>query len=173
LMLLTNRVADAEQYLQALARLQPTSHGLTLADYYLAQGRQADSERVLRSLAADDTIATPVSLRFAALRLAQGRVQEADETIDAMLLREPRNPSVLLAKAQALLARRHVADAMAKARAATEADPHDVRAHYMLGTLYMQANEPNPAITAFREVLQINPRAVSAQVELAKLYLAI
>ena len=39
--------------------------------------------------------------------------------------------------------------------------------------LYAGVNQPSPAIKAFNEVLQINPRVAVVHLELAKLYLTI
>jgi cellulose synthase operon protein C len=105
--------------------------------------------------------------------MGQGRLNDADDSIDAVLLAEPRNASALLAKAHTLIARNRIADAIPQARAAAEADPQNVQARYVLGKLFTEMNQPSPAIQAFNEVIQINPRAASAHVELAKLYLGV
>jgi Tfp pilus assembly protein PilF len=112
LLLTTGRAAQAEPYLQTLAQRQP-SFGLVLADYYLNRRRFRDAEQCLASLATDASMATPVALRIAGLRLAEGRVGEADETINNVLMNEPKNGAALRTKAQVLIGQNRIADAVA------------------------------------------------------------
>ena len=47
----------------------------------------------------------------------------------------------------------------------------DARYHYLLGTAYFDAGDPENAITAFRDALSINPQLLQAEAELGRAYL--
>src|SRR5262249_57021721 len=105
---------------------------LALADYYLVQHRFEDAEQSLVALPGSRALANEVAVRFAAIRLAQGRIQEANDTIDGVLRADPNNPSALLTKAEVLVAQDRPAEAVPKARAVTDRDPSNVSAFYVL-----------------------------------------
>ena len=72
LFLTTNRAGQVEPYLKTLARTAP-SYRLALSDYYLAQGRLRDAALAVESLDTDKSISNQVTLRLAAIRLAEGK----------------------------------------------------------------------------------------------------
>ena len=57
-------------------------------------------------------------------------------------------------------------------KAAVAADRRDPAAQYLLDTICGSNDEGDEAIKAFGEVLKLNPRAVPAQLQLARLNLA-
>src|SRR5262249_10207021 len=111
LLLSTRRLTEAEPYLKSLAASDSPSR-LALADYYLVQPRFEDAEQSLGAWPGSGALANEVAVRFAAIRLAQGRIQEANDTIDGVLRADPNNPSALLTKAEVLVAQDRPAEAV-------------------------------------------------------------
>ena len=62
--------------------------------------------------------------------------------------------------------------ALEQARAAAQADPTSAQAQFFLGTLHAAAGRLDEAAKGFNEVLTLNPRATTAQIELSRAQLA-
>jgi tetratricopeptide (TPR) repeat protein len=168
----TNRVSEAEPYLKAVADATGTPQNrLALADYYLGADREADAQPILQSLASDPSVGTAARLRQAAIDQRQGHGDAAEKTIDEILVKEPRNVQGLLAKAQLLVARRSLDEALTRIDQAITADPSSASAQFARGRVLLAKHQLDEAKTAFNETLKLNPRAAAAQVELARLHL--
>jgi tetratricopeptide (TPR) repeat protein len=168
----SNRREEAEPVLKTLADGGDPASRLQLADYYLGMNRPNDALPLLEALAKDNTHLAESKARIAAIQFAQGKKAEANKTVDDVLAKQPNNPMLLLAKARLLLADRNVNEAVAKVKAAVQADPRSIGAHYMLGSLQASRGEAEEAMGSFREVLKLNPRAVAAQLQLSQLELS-
>jgi putative PEP-CTERM system TPR-repeat lipoprotein len=167
----SNRREDAEPVLKTLAEGGDASSRMQLADYYLGMNRPNDALPLLEALAKDSTHLAEAKARIAAIQFAQGKKPEANKTVDEVLAKQPNNAMLLLAKARLLLADRNVNEAVVKVKAAVQADPRSIAAHYMLGSLQVSRGEAEEAMGSFREVLKLNPRAVAAQLQLSQLEL--
>ena len=144
---------------------------LALADYYVATNRLAEAAPILQGLSTDPSVGTAARLRQAAIDQHQGHAAAAEKTIDDILTKEPRNVQVLLAKAQLLLARHSLDEALKCVDQAVAADPSSASAQFARGKILLARHQPDDAKTAFNETLKLNPRAAAAQVELARLHL--
>mgnify|MGYP006180407589 CR=1 FL=1 len=74
----TQRVAEAEPYFKKAAASGEPARQLLLADYYAVARRSAEVEPLLDKLAKDPAYGPEAKTRLSALRLSQGRVDEAE-----------------------------------------------------------------------------------------------
>src|SRR5262249_40850402 len=116
-MLSEGRLPEAEPYLLTISLFATdTDSRLALADYYVAMKRNEDARTVLRELMSQDSkIVGLASLRLAAMQLSERRTVEASETLDDLLLREPKNADALALQAQNLVAQQKLDSALATA----------------------------------------------------------
>jgi putative PEP-CTERM system TPR-repeat lipoprotein len=172
--LASNRATDAEPYLKEVVEISKTTAArLALADYYAAARRWDDAIQTLQSIGSDDQPGLLASrTRLAAIQQASGHASEARQTLKDVLAQDPKYPAALILNARFLMGERRLDDAMAQARAATNADPHSASAHFELGKIYAATDQLDEAATAFREVLKLNPRAAAAEYELARVHLS-
>ena len=172
LYLTTKRAKLAEPHFQALAT-DPRGK-LALADYYLGTAQEAAARRVLDELAAGDnkTHSRAARLRLATLEYSAGRKPEAHRIIDEILAEHPRNVEARNAKARMLLDEGSVQEAAEAARTAITFDAGSVAAHYTLGLTAIARERFDEAEREFLKVVELNPRAGAAQVQLARLRLA-
>src|SRR5262249_29951075 len=172
--LASHREQDAEPYLKTVATVSkaaPTQ--LALADYYTLTNRFADAVPILNALSASDRSAyAAAQSRLAALEYARGEKAAAHKRLDDVLHRDSKYSPALLLGARFLMAERRLDDAVIQAKAATQADPTSAQAQFSLGKLQALTNRFDEAAKAFTEVLKLNPRAVSAQMELSRAQLA-
>ena len=77
----------------------------------------------------------------------------------------------LMTKTRWLYAEGKREDALRRASEAVAADPESAPAHYLHGTMRLAARQYPEATESFNEVLRLNPRAASAQVQLSRLTL--
>ena len=168
-----NRAPEAEKYLKALAEgsKDPTFR-LALADYYLLMNRAKDAVPILEGLASDKALFAAANMRIAAVEYADQRAAHGHQVLDDVLRRQPTYAPALLLKGRFLLAENKVDEALVKVKAATAADPKSAGAYYTLGALYARQNDLQGATQAFKDVLKLNPRAVAAELQLARLHLA-
>lgn len=171
-LLATRQFEGAEKYLKQLAdeHKDPQSV-LALADYYVMAGRMNDAIARLEPLAADSRVITDVNLRLARAYGLGGQTAKANSLIDAVLKENPKNAEALLQRVHLLLEQGRREDALNTAKAAVDAAPESIAAHYALGRLYAARGDTAGAQRAFQEVLRLNPRATAAQVEIASLEL--
>ena len=170
--LATQRTAEAEPFLKKLAdEGQDAEPKLALADYYVATDRLPEAVAILKTLADDKNAFAAAKVRLATMEYSQGRKESAHHIVNEVLAREPKNPQILLLKGRLLLAERKLDEALASIRAATEAGPRFIQAHYTLGQVHIARQELAEATKAFNEVLKLNPRAAAAQVQISRLHL--
>ena len=172
LYLTTKRAKLAESHFQALAT-DPRGK-LALADYYLGTAQEAAARHVLDELAAGDNKAhsRAARLRLATLEYSAGRKPEAHRIIDEILAEYPRSVEARNAKARMLLEEGSVQEAAEAARIAITFDAGSVAAHYTLGLTAIARERFDEAEREFSKVVELNPRAGAAQIQLARLGLA-
>jgi tetratricopeptide (TPR) repeat protein len=169
----TERGAQAEPYLKAAADLSPSASGrMVLADYYVANHREADARRVLEDIAArDEDSFAPATLRLASLDLVAKDQASALRRIEDVLRKQPKNPDALAARSQLQLQAGKIDEAEASARAAITAKPQSALSHLALARALSQRGDTQGAIRSYTEAMQLDPRLAQADVELARLYL--
>lgn len=102
--IVARRPADAEKYLKALAESsQGVDSKLTLADFYLTNGRTKDARAILDPLVAAPDGFVPAKLRIAAIEYAEGRRDEAHAMLEEVLKRDAKNEPAHLVKTRFLL----------------------------------------------------------------------
>jgi tetratricopeptide (TPR) repeat protein len=170
----THRFQEAERYLKTVADAPgATTARLELADYYLMTARPTEAEQVLNMVGADNAKAhAGAQSRLAAVEYAEGKKPQAYARLNDLLTRQPKYAPALLIKARFLRTEHRIDEAVAQAKAATQADPTFLQGHFFLGKLYMEMSEFTAAADAFREILKLNPRATAAQIALSRAQLA-
>jgi tetratricopeptide (TPR) repeat protein len=169
----TGRLDEAEPYFKTLAdNSKALGPALDLANYYVATRRPANAIAVLEVAARRPEWWAAAQTRIAALQQSEGKKDEALKTIDAVLARDSKNVPALVTKSRFLIAESKTKDARALIESAVAADARSIDAHYLLGTLQAQAGQFEDAAKSFRRVLDLNPKAAAAQVQLARLELA-
>ena len=171
----SHRVREAEPYLKKLAENDKTpqaKYKIALAEFFAQTGRPADALKILTPLSAAKESFAASQIRVAVIQFVQKDRALANQTIDGVLQREPKNEEALLAKARFQFADGKLDDALKSAQAATAANPQSASAFYLLGTVQRARRQPAEAIAAFNEVLKLNPQAVAAQLQLSELNLA-
>src|SRR5262249_47491010 len=172
LYLTTKRPAEAEPHFKALA--DRPDGALALADYYVTTNHHDAARQVLLPLRQDKDRAVSVAarLRLAAMDYAAGRKTEAYRTLDALIQDRPRDEQPRLTKARWLLADGDAAQAAREAGIVVKANGESAPAQYIAGVAAFASGNLRDAETAFHQVLNINPRAAAAELQLARVHLA-
>lgn len=169
----TGRGALAEPLLKTAASVAnnlPTKLGL--ADYYVAMGRHQAALEILVPIAKQDQGFAIAKGTIALIEYITGRPDDAVRTLDELLKREPKAAGALALKAHIRLGERDVDAAAVLAEAAVAADQRSSRAHFARGMVQLAGGHFEEARKSFNIVLEIDPRAAEASVELAKVHLA-
>jgi tetratricopeptide (TPR) repeat protein len=173
LYLATRRAPEAEAHLRALAD-QDTSAAATdrlgLADYYISVDRTDAAFRVLEPLS-QGKAGSAAATRMAAITYVRDGRAQGNQAIDAVLAKNPHSAPALILKSRFRVAEGHLDEALKLAQAAVQSDTQSVPALYLEGTIYRVLKQTDKAAVAFGEVLRLNPRATSAQLQLAELNL--
>jgi Flp pilus assembly protein TadD len=101
--------------------------------------------------------------------LAEGRGQEAQAALEALLAADPESVPGLLASARMLVTAGDLARAHAMIERAVELAPGDAATHAELGTVLARGNQSPQAIAAYRRALEIDPNLPEVQSNLATL----
>jgi tetratricopeptide (TPR) repeat protein len=167
------RGAEAEAPLKALAEAtQTTAAHLTLADYYLGQGRPADAREVLQPLWRNDTDGyVPAKVRLARLEYLEGRPKEAHALLQEALAKDSRDVDALVLRAQLLMREGDVLGAMQVATTALTAGPSSTEARLIVAEAHARRNELPDAIRNLNEALQLDPQLEPARLRLVQLQL--
>ena len=170
--LATSRTAEAEKFLLNLAEddRDPTA-AFALADYYVMVRRYDEAVTALTPLTADRGRGASARLRIARIKYLQNDVTQAYRIVDEVIAQNPGSSAALLTRARFLVGENKHAEALDLATRATQADKSSAEAQYILGTINMHLRRPEDARRAFNRVLELNPRAAAAQVQLANLEL--
>ncbi len=145
---------------------------LALGDYYLLTGRRDQGVAEIETARKLPVAYAEATTRLIALAYAEGRRQEAEKDLEALLATHPRSPHALLLKARFILRRGENAEALRLATAATDYDDKYIQAYYLAGELHAANGDYFQAAEAYRAVLKLNPFAAPAQIELSRVLLA-
>lgn len=169
----TGRRDEAEPHLRRVVELTNTpAASLMLADYYVAQKREADARRILEPLVAAPPSAVDANVRLAVLDRASGNAGEATKRLDRVLATDAKNLQALLLRSSFLLSEGKPEDALKAAQAAVESHPDAASAFFTLGRVQAARREKDQAIAAYEQTVRLNPRAGEAKVAIARLQLA-
>jgi len=169
----SDRAAEAEQYLKAVAEATPTTPvRLLLADYYLLNRRTEDAARILAAVAQSTDGYAEARSRLAVIDDDAGRKADARRLIDETLRNDSTKARPLLTKARFLLADHRTDEALPLVKTALTIDPRSLAGHAMLASIHASARDMAGAIGELSEVVKLDPRAAAAQLELARLHLA-
>jgi tetratricopeptide (TPR) repeat protein len=167
------RGREAEAHLKTAANAAKTIPArLDLADFYAALGREAAALEILNAVAREPNGFAIATGRMALMHSAKGRTKEAMALLDAILKREPKNAAALAIKAHLAIGNHDLLEAKRLAEEAVAADVNSVRAQFAHGRVLYALGRTEDARKAFNQVLQLNPLAAEAHVELSRLHLA-
>jgi putative PEP-CTERM system TPR-repeat lipoprotein len=166
----TGRAKEAERYLKAYAEARPAAR-VVLADFYVGQGRLKDAADVLESLSQDKAGFVPAKLRLAAISFQDGRRDQAYQTLDEILAREPANEAALESRARFLMREQRYPEAIAVADTVLKRNDNAIASRYVRG-FSLESTRPDQAVVEFQELLKRAPASLPGQLELAKLYTA-
>ncbi len=171
--LATNRAPEAETPLVTnFENRAGSADAFALADYYVLVGRLPDAKAILEPLTRVSETGSEARIRLATIGYRSGQHQAAYDQLDAVLKTQPANSRALIVRARLLQLDGRFDDALKDAQAATAADPKSTAAFFLVGQLQNQLRHASEARAAFEQVLQLNPRASDAQLELSKIHLA-
>ena len=172
LLIEANRASEAEPYFKAAAEIgKDAGARLALSDYYLAVKRFDEAAAVLNALAGDKNSFSAAKMRLALVELAWGRRADAYKSIDALLVKSPRDASAMAFKARLLIADFRIDEADALIKTALSIDPRSAQVQFMLGKVRTAQNKLEDARRALNEAFNLEPFAVDAAMELARLHL--
>jgi tetratricopeptide (TPR) repeat protein len=106
--------------------------------------------------------------RIAAIQLSQGHVDEANQLIDEVLRKSPRDDDALLMRANIELRRKDPTSAIADLRIVTRDQPGSLLAHRTLARAYLDKGQPGLAEEAYRAAMQAAPGDLDVQIEFAQ-----
>lgn len=167
---IVNRPKDAEPFLVDAAKNdQGPDSKILLADYYVWSGRDADAVRVLEQLKSTQESVT-ADTRLASILYRTDRARS--RTLVASILKShPHNPDALAFSAQLLLDDRKLTEALAATDTLIQRYASLPQAHFLRGRVLTDLGRYEEAEKAFREVVNLNGRAVLAHLYLARLSL--
>ncbi len=165
------RLAEAERYLRAAARLQRQSLGslYELAKVKFASGNHKASRAACRTLAKKDKDAVLTHLCMARAYLVWRRSARAFEHLEKAQAKDPNNVEVILALGDAHRMRGSATKARKAYARAIELDPKNARAHFGVGLLEIVAGQRGKAIEALRLALERDSACPKIQLELGRL----
>ena len=174
-LLSAKRTAEAEPYLVALTKVDPSPGArLTLADYYVATGRADEAIPLLKSIGRQRARAVGRSAHSAGddrcprkavcrCRTRRRRSAERERQRHRGAPAESHDPA---------RTRKDRRGCQATSKPQPRPIPRSARAQFALGKLALLQRRPDDAKRAFTETLRLNPRAADAQTELARVHLA-
>lgn len=114
----------------------------------------------------------PQSKIFAVLADAYrelGMLDQAEKTAKNGIRRHPQYVSGFVALGRVLIEQKRYTEALESLARATGLDPQNLLAQHLLGTAYLQLQQPKEALRAFKKVLFLNPQSEKAKKAVQKL----
>jgi len=170
--LASNRLAESEKFLKTVADLSgEINDRLQQADFLALHGKFDEAIAIFKTVAEKPEGFGPATTRHAGAEYARGNKPEAHRLLDEVLKRNSLAAGALLLRARFLSLEDKPDEALERAQQSVRADPGVAGAHFFLGQLYQQRGDSKNAIAEYQTVVQLNPRATGAQLELSKLSL--
>ena len=146
----------------------------TLAQLYLALGRQDEAEALLKGVISDNEKSSDsLNARndLAKIRLAEQKIPEAKKYLNEIFEIEPNNSEALILNARIKLAESKITDGIADLRAALKLDSQSTEALNLLAKAHERNNAPDLALDNYARVVQLNENDMTALLGLSRLYL--
>jgi len=159
----------AAEALQQMVRDRPDNHelALALAEVQEGTGRADAAEATYRSILQADDVgardAAAARVGVARLLIDAGRVDEAEQAVEAVLEEEPTNPRGLVLRSSIALGRGDPQSAIADLRAALRDDPNSAEVQQFLAMAYLADGQPRMAREALLNAVQSDPANVEAR----------
>jgi putative PEP-CTERM system TPR-repeat lipoprotein len=170
--LASQRRPEAEKFLKIVADLSgEINDRLQQADFLAMQGKFDEAITIFKGVAEKTGGFGPATTRQAGAEYARGNQAEGHRLLDQVLKRNALDASALLLSARFLSRENKPDEALAQAQQAVRADAGLTGAHFFLGQLFQRRGDTKNAIVEYQTVVQLNPRATAAQLELSKLSL--
>ena len=170
-LLRTRNALQAKEVLRQILKRQP---GNRQAQYLLAtlnaQEKQfREAEPVLRRLHEDAPDDPRYWWSLSQMYVAQGRVEQAIETLSRQLARQPRSVEVRFARATVAANAKRYATAVEDFTEILKENPKDTGVHERLGTTYYLSGDLRAAESHYRKARELDPASVTASLRLALL----
>ena len=171
--LASQRRPEAEKFLKIVADLSgEINDRLQQADFLAVQGKFDEAIAIFKTVAQKPAGFGPGTTRQAGAEYARGNQAEGHRLLDEVLKRNALDAPALLLSARFLSRENKPDEALAQAQQSVRADAGLTGAHFFLGQLYQRRGDSTNAIVEYQTVVQLNPRATGAQLELSRLSLA-
>lgn len=161
----SNRGAEAERHLSTWARNDPVGGQLALADFYAGAQRHDEARKAYEAITAPEAAALAAS-RLAALDVATGAPDAAEQRLLAALKKQPRSDVLLLPLAQRLLETGRVTEARERLDVLLAAHPNSAPGWMLIGRLAHAEGRAAQAEKAYRQAVRLNPRLLDAHLGL-------
>lgn len=167
-----DRLGEAEEAFKTVASADGNASArFALAAFYAWSGRDDEAIATLRVSSSDSAVFNEAQQQLALLHLYRGRLDDANEAIDAALARDRRNAAAMTIKARLLLASNQLSEALEQVREALRVTPSLAEAHLTLGHILSRLRDFQGARAAFTETVKLDPQSVPALLELSALHL--
>jgi tetratricopeptide (TPR) repeat protein len=156
--------AFAEQLLAEEARRDPSSPAilLVLGNVLFLDGQYLNAAVALKKADRLSRLDERHRLLLALSYIAMGRLNWAGPELDKLAQANPSNAVYPYWLSRVAYSKNHIRAALAQAQKAVQLDPNYMKAYDQLGLCYENADEPEQAITAYREAIRLN-RKLPAQ----------
>jgi tetratricopeptide (TPR) repeat protein len=165
--------ADAEKQLLLFSEAEPRNLDLRLGvgRFYEANGRTESAERIYQAVSIDAgqrAQGVTAGVRLAAIRLGEGKLEEAAKYLDEILASNPRDADALSLRAEVAMRRGDPAAAVAHLRIALGDQPDSVPLAIALARAYGRSGDRALAEQTLRAAVQARPGDVLARLALAQ-----
>ncbi|WP_290577301.1 tetratricopeptide repeat protein [Ketobacter sp.] len=142
-----------------------------LAGFYVRTERETQAEEMYRDyLNENDAVSVKAQTRLAYLLEKQGKLNEAEELLAAVLKDHPGNIDALSLRGKMHLEQEDALNAIPDLRAVVNANPENIQALKWLGLAYIMNGDAELAIQMLKAVVNLQPRDLPARMQLASLY---
>ena len=147
-----------------------SSYYVLLSDIYFAQRETDLTEETLERAIAKDPGNNEARLKLAELYFLLGMYPDCGKVLDEAIALKPHNPKAHLIRAFTLKERGDTINYLRLLQLTIDQDPREIKAFLELGYFYQQKLNPL-AISYYANALQVDPRNVEINYNLANLYL--
>jgi tetratricopeptide (TPR) repeat protein len=179
LMLAKTKQADAEQFLRAATKLNPTEHAAEgQAQAWLALGHFLEASKPLEAVEAYRAAAMlrpsdpEPHLSAASLLVKQNKFADAEEEYKQVLARDPKSAAALIGIAGIYTRGDRLTEAAGILRKLVTLSPDYAPAHFELARVLAADGKKDEAIAELQAGLKISPNDTRAQRDLAEAYAA-
>lgn len=170
------RPKEAEQVLSDFVNSHPKNFNarFDLADFYLSMRRGAKAIKVLQEIAAEEPSGpkgVQARVRLAALRLAQGHVDEAETLVNGVLKDNPKDMEAIRLQGQIAFLKKDGLKAVNNFRIIAQDQPKNHEAWLLLARAHKLQGESEQAKEKAAKALELKPDFLEARSFLYSLYI--